>query len=294
MAKKKAVVSADTPETREQILKVIQATPEPVTVAQVAKLLTAPHKFKEAQLTPVIESLASESQLNQLPPKTAKGKPRYWDRGLQDLGRILILALIDKKGPQGQSELRKATKQLADADFAAAFQKLIATNSLFEHPPLGKKKTPSFGMQPPSPDAYLRDIGTQLAKTVALLIAAQVSADDLRRSLVQLVESTGISFANRISPGSIPSPQETDLLGLMRRIESGAENGALVAARDLRRAAQLEKGQFDHAVLDLARQGRLMLHRHDFANGLSASERDELVTDGAGTYYVGMAIRQQD
>jgi hypothetical protein len=54
----------------------------------------------------------------------------------------------------------------------------------------------------------------------------------------------------------------------------------------------LEKQLFDRAVLELARQGRLSLHRHDFPSSLSPAERDELVTDGAGAYYVGMALRQ--
>ena len=78
----------------------------------------------------------------------------------------------------------------------------------------------------------------------------------------------------------------------MRQIEPGADNGALVAARNLRRAAKLDKHEFDRAVLELARNGRLTLHRHDFATSLSATERDELVSDGEGTFYVGMALRR--
>ena len=60
----------------------------------------------------------------------------------------------------------------------------------------------------------------------------------------------------------------------------------------LRRAARLDKAHFDAAVLDLSRQGRVSLHRHDYPASLTPQERDELVTDGAGTYYVGLALRQ--
>ncbi|MEY3226139.1 MAG: hypothetical protein RLZZ536_758, partial [Planctomycetota bacterium] len=35
----------------------------------------------------------------------------------------------------------------------------------------------------------------------------------------------------------------------------------------------------------------IVLHRHDFASSLSVVERDELVTDGEGQYFVGMALR---
>ena len=78
---------------------------------------------------------------------------------------------------------------------------------------------------------------------------------------------------------------------VMKRIEPGAERGALVGARELRRAVRLPKPDFDHAVLELARQGQLSLHRHDYATSLTPQERDELVTDGDGTFYVGMALR---
>jgi hypothetical protein len=88
--------------------------------------------------------------------------------------------------------------------------------------------------------------------------------------------------------------QGVDLLALIRRIEPGAERGALVVSRDLRRAARLEKETFDRTVLDLARQGRLSLHRHDYPASLTAAERDDLVTDGAGTYYVGVALRREE
>ncbi len=112
---------------------------------------------------------------------------------------------------------------------------------------------------------------------------------------MQLVESTGISFgstATSLANGGVACATDMDLLALMRQIEPGADNGALVPARNLRRAAQLDKRDFDGRVLDLARAGRLTLHRHDFATGLSTTERDELVCDGAGTFYVGMALRR--
>ena len=81
------------------------------------------------------------------------------------------------------------------------------------------------------------------------------------------------------------------LVRLMRQLDAGADRGALVTARVLRAAAGLPKRQFDELALQLSRAGRIVLHRHDFAGSLSAAERDELVTDGAGEYFVGMALR---
>lgn len=77
----------------------------------------------------------------------------------------------------------------------------------------------------------------------------------------------------------------------MKRIEPRAESGALVTAHALRQAAQLSKSDFDALALQLAQQGKIALHEHDFASSLSAEERESLVTDGQGRYYVGMALR---
>lgn len=295
MAKSTKAAAPVTPEAREYFLTVIRTTAEPVTASQVAKLLVAPHKLTEAKLAPILDEFVASSTLRSFAPKTAKGKPRYWDRDVSVLSRSLILAAIEKKGSQSQTDLRKAAKQLSDAVFQTAFQSLIETNDLFEHPPLPKKKS-TFGNRPPSPEPYLRELGSQLAKTVKMLVSARVPAEELRQALVELVEATGVS----LKPTSVTSNEQTkvvpaiDLISLMRRIEPAADNGALVAARELRRVANLEKRPFDLAVLDLARRGKLMLHRHDFASGLSPAERHELVTDGAGTYYVGMALRRED
>ena len=295
MAKTTRTPPEISPATREHVLSLIQSTTEPVTAAQVAKLLTGSHKLSEARVLPVLDEFVAQARLISFSPKTAKGKPRYWDRDSAALACLLITGILGKKGALALSDLRKAAKAVSDSEFHAAFQSLIESRQLFEHPPLPKKKTSSFGLRPPSPEPYLRDLETQLSKTVAQLVAAKVPTDVLRRALVQLVEATGVSFKapGSHTPEAAPAAAEMDLVALIRRIEPAADNGALVAARDLRRAANLIKSQFDRAVLNLASQGRLMLHRHDFAGGLSESERDELVTDGAGTYYVGMALRRE-
>ena len=136
-----------------------------------------------------------------------------------------------------------------------------------------------------------------MAKVVEQLIGAGVERNALMAAIGVWLVQGGLPLPtseNAPSQPTSPGIGDLDLLMLMRQIEPGAERGALVTAKKelLRRAANFDKLQFDQTVLGLARQGRLMLHRHDHASGLSPSERDELVTDGAGTYYVGMALRR--
>lgn len=292
MAKRAKVELPVSPETLDYVQSLFPQTVEPFTAAQISKLLVAPHKLTEAKLVPILNDYVSSSRLHTFPPKTAKGKPRYWDRDASEYGRVLIVAAIARKGPLAKTDLRKAAK-LTEPEFDAALKSLFESGRLFEHPPLPKKKTSTIGQLPPSPEPYLKDLGAQLTAVIAQLQGAGVPTAELRRALVQLVDATGIPFGtNAPGPPRSDVAPAVDLLALMQRVEPAAANGALVAARDLRRASGLDKPLFDKTVLDLARQGKLMLHRHDYPGGLTDVERDELVTDGAGTHYVGMAIRR--
>jgi hypothetical protein len=81
---------------------------------------------------------------------------------------------------------------------------------------------------------------------------------------------------------------------LMKQMDPGAELGTLIGAADLRRRAGLSKEEFDRQSLALARAGHLSLHQHDFPGSLSPERLAELITDGAGRYYVGLALRRGD
>lgn len=89
----------------------------------------------------------------------------------------------------------------------------------------------------------------------------------------------------------ITHPQKpTDLISLIRQVESGADNGALISSRELRKHAGMGKEEFDNHVLKLAAEGKLMLHRHDYPAGLTDKELAELVKGKEGQHFVGMAL----
>jgi quercetin dioxygenase-like cupin family protein len=93
------------------------------------------------------------------------------------------------------------------------------------------------------------------------------------------------------------------MLDAIRDLDPGAWRGALVSVQELRREfPRVSKQEFDASVLDLARQGVLSLHRHDYPASLSVAELAGLVhspvndswsTDRfPGAYFCGVAIRQ--
>ena len=60
--------------------------------------------------------------------------------------------------------------------------------------------------------------------------------------------------------------------------------------RAVRAAAVLPKEEFDEIALKLARDARVVLHYHDFPSSLSKVQRDALIKDPKGVYYVGIAF----
>ena len=303
MAKKQTVPPPTDQEVREVALRTLKQTAEPVTAKQLTVLLADSFKLKETVLSPILDECVARGELHSIPPATAKGKPRYWDRDLVEFGRGLIVRTLDKQGPQPKAKVKTAAKSLGAAPFERAFQSLIDSHRVCAHPPVGKSKIVKYHTQPPAPELYLKDVATLLTKVIGQLNAVGVEREALQNAVWQLVAQSGLAVPSGLANVNqdaargaplLASSVSLDLLMLMRQVEPGADRGALVSARDLRRAANLDKTEFDRAVLALAGQGDLMLHRHDHASHLSAAERDELVTDGAGNYYVGLALRRAE
>ncbi|MCY2966110.1 MAG: hypothetical protein NT069_21180, partial [Planctomycetota bacterium] len=283
---------------RAGLADALQAADAPLTALELAARIPGATSATEGDVAPLLEEGVAAGRLFRFPPKSKTGKPRYWDRDQIAASRAEILKFLEAKGPQKLAPLRKVAGSLDTAQFDTLLGELRTAGQLFSHPPLGKAKEPLFAIRPVSPQPYLQEVEKSLTLVVEKLQQAQVSDEDLRRAIVQMVESAGVRFGG--VPGTraetpVTTPAATfDLIALMKRIEPGAERGALVGAGELRRVAGVSKEEFDETALALSRAGRLSLHRHNFVGNLSTEERDLLVTDGAGNYFVGMALRQNN
>lgn len=76
--------------------------------------------------------------------------------------------------------------------------------------------------------------------------------------------------------------------------EAGRWSGpAMLSIRLVREAAKLPKERFDAAMLALSKRGLLSLHYHDYPASLSPAERDALVKDSRGAYYIGASLKER-
>ncbi len=167
-------------EACEHLLEVIRTSVGPLPANSLARLLVAPFKITNRQLAPILDDYVAAGRLHVFPPKTAKGKPRYWDRDSVEFGRQAIISVIELKGPQTETQLKKAAKGLSEAQFQQILNRALAAGDVWRHPPLGKSKKELFGRRAPSPEPYLQDVGHQLTTIVTRLTEAKVSPTDLR------------------------------------------------------------------------------------------------------------------
>lgn len=287
------------PETGELLLKLIRQADAPLTAKQCSAGLTGPFKATDKRLTPVLDELVADGSLRSFAPLRGKVS-RYWDRSLGDYARKVILDVLAERGPLKLADLRKRTlgfaRGLSDADYQQELRRLIAERRVFEHPPASSRsKQSTCHTAPPVPAPYLKSIADELRRMVALLLESGVARDDLEQAGLELLRQAGLhaEVARGSSRQEQPEPV-VDLIELMRFIEPGADRGALVTLPELRRAAGISQHDFDKLVLELARLGRVTLHRHDFPSNLAPAERDALVTDGHGNFYIGICLRLTD
>jgi hypothetical protein len=78
-------------------------------------------------------------------------------------------------------------------------------------------------------------------------------------------------------------------LSALRALAAKHPAGTLLPLRELRHSTTLDKVTFDQTAIALSREGKVILHHHDYASSLAPDERAALVRDG-GTFYVGIAL----
>ena len=279
--------------------ELVRSSAVPLSVKDVKKLWKSSIRLSEAELLALLGELQASGEIFEIPAKTAAGGVRYWGQDVLQFAGASVLGELRQRGTLPTAKLRAVVKWLDDVRFTELLDRLSAQRLIFRQltKTTGKSAQTVWGISPPSPEPWLRPIREQLCQVVLQLREAAVSATDLRRAVVEMLEAAGIvlgaagSAAGGGASVTAAAGATVDLVRLMRELDAGADRGALVTARVLRAAAGLPKPQFDELALQLSRAGRIVLHRHDFAGSLSVAERDELVTDGAGEYFVGMALR---
>jgi hypothetical protein len=297
------------PELLEVLLKALDKAQEPVTAEKVRKDLPRPYMRPLKVITEHLSELVQSDQAIQFEPYKGRS-PRYWRYDLNHYAKQLLLEAV-AKSPSTWSELCRALKSplkgYSDARLGALKKELLDKGELHELPSFLGGRSARFSNRPPDPTPYIDDAIKQIKKKLAKRGVTAEQVDEAARRIVPstpreapLQASQTAEQAPPAGPAvedSLPAVEDSlpaQILDRMVDIDPGAANGALVRLRELRRAMDfqnIEKADFDRAVLHLADEGKVALHRHDYPAGLSEQDREELVTDGSGDYFVGIALR---
>ena len=162
------------------------------------------------------------------------------------------------------------------------------------HPRYGKVKT-RYSLTPPEPGPYLSKAVQDIIAVQRLLAPFHVSLEAIHDAMgreLGLEPETKTSIRERPQGETVSPVTERLILETITRLQPPGQKRALVSIRELRRSMNLPKKDFDRAVLCLASQGKVALHHHDFPTSLSQAEREALVQDERGTYYVGIVPKE--
>lgn len=211
--------------------------------------------------------------------------------------REIILKALSV-GPLTERELiewvRKKLPQYSATHLREDLSPLLLSRRVLEHPRYGKMKA-RYGLNPPDPGPYLEKAVMEVKAVHKFLSPFEISLDTIFQALGQaLGPSDGTAAVSRGRTGeeAPPANAERAILEGITRLQPLGQRRALVSIRELRRSLRLAKSDFDTAVLSLALKGRVALHYHDFPSSLSPEEREELVRDERGTYYVGIVPKE--
>jgi len=251
------------------VLHALQSSPAPITARQLRQQIKG-RRTTDEELTSALTGLVREGAIHTWP--SYRNAARYWHFNPDDYIRDRILEIA--------SEAALSKKELVTRSARAAHRcpqtrveknlmELVRSGAMRVGKPLGTS-------------LYYRSGSTKALVTAALNV--------LTERLLRL----------GVPQGEIPQAQQhamrrapdlsTRILDTLCELEPSP--GAPVTARALRaRLQDVEKMEFDRAVIGLAESQRVYVTRHDHGWALSEQDRQQLIHDGGANLYVAVARR---
>jgi hypothetical protein len=270
--------------TLDHAIEAVRRSDGPLTAAKILEQIPPPSRVPASQLEDLLADACAKGAVFAWPPYHGKAA-RYWVRRAEDHAESRMMELLASK-PLGPSELEKSlTRDLSghsQAKRRAVIRPLVASlkkqGRLFEYPRLGRAGL-KYSRRPAEPGPYLKALKKQFDALATRLRSAGINREqmiaELSNAALPLTSPTAPNLEDSILANLIGKPGGLSMRELRARLQ-GPDS-----AKDV----------FDRAVLSLYQARRVYVDRHDHPSLLSDSEREELVSDGAGNYYTGITLR---
>jgi len=274
--------SAPSSEIVPTALDALQRAPQPLSVDQLRRQMAV--RIGPKQKAEFMALLRADPRIH---PWPGSGKtPRFWHREPREVAAETALEAASHSPLDSAALVRAIVKnahRYPRTDAAALVKELIDEGRLFEDPPWGRKR--KISATPPDSESYRHELEAQLRpileKYAALRITPKALVDEI--------------CANGVSPAQANTDAAAQIAAALERIEP--RRGLVVAVSKLRHAPELagvSKSGFDAAAMHLFGARRVFLHDHTAPHTLTAAEQDDLIADGKGTFYVGIAWRDPE
>lgn len=192
-------------------------------------------------------------------------------------------------GPMREADLRYRVERIhrGYGDLLKPWLKgALARGDLYSHRALRGTRDKRYGAVP--------DWGEVLKKAVAELKKIFASPAGLHHSPSEVLRALASELEQTASNATQPREARRRRLLSQLTQASMSKSGGLISVRELRSKVSMEKSEFDQLALELARDGLVTLHQHDFPSSLSEDEQAALIVDARGNHFIGIAARRPE
>jgi hypothetical protein len=298
------------PETLTVVKKIIEQSLRPLTADEIHQDIPGLYQLKKQDMAKLLKKEAASGAFYRWSAGPGSRKERFWHQDetayfqariqsalfQQVLNKTDLLENINKGSvPCSKSRLTSIVN--------TTLASLIKEKTLFEIPPWGSYKKSRFASHLPDLKVYLGKTQKEFNQVCRKLKKAGIGAEQVfdafenMLSLPRTVSSPSIGAKRENSRTALPEPEMPvavleRIVSTMLKIAPGAAKQAPVWIPDLRNALDLPKNIFDRAILNLSKHGIVFLNKHAHPAQMSASEKETMIADGMGNYYVVVVLRE--
>ncbi|HEY7184308.1 MAG TPA: hypothetical protein VIC84_22925 [Blastocatellia bacterium] len=270
-------------------LRALEQSAQPLTYTKLENAVPKSALNSKKDLPKLLEQMVKAGQIRS---HKAVRSSVYWLPSLEERASERILEALNEI-PLTQTDLKNKLRSLLVGWPATRrdemLARLIREKRVYKVKPLAGNAQLLSSRAEATPQDYIR-LALQLA--MDRLKSIGLTAEQVMNLVCEVLRPA--PAATTISPSRHDAVDlERLILERMLQIKPSAATGAPVQLTELRRALRPEiddKGVFDRTVMRLAEQGRVAVHRHDYAGSLDQEELAALVSDGRGNYFIGVTL----
>lgn len=283
------------------VRKTLERSERPLSASALSKQLTGPFRISAKKLEQRLDEMAERGEVFVL--SKFRGAKQYWTRDLESFAREEMLRQLSE-GPLTRSELKSKLKvklnEVSPARQDAIFKSLLEQGEVQKLPRYIGARSDRFSTRGADPRDYIVHALEKVRQTLSKAGISRAQVDAAACAIVEQWNHQPVDAEETVSAvATIPEPSESldlprAILSRMEEIEPRAREGAMVYIPELRRAAEFlhrDRAEFDRAIWDLVRVGRIAVHRYDHAATLTEAERADLLRDESGQFYNGLSLR---